>query len=403
MAERKLEALLVRYLKLLELSRDLSSTLDLNTLLGHLVHAAANLSHAEAASILLYDEPKNLLYFEATTNLDTPQMRGLVVPVDSSLAGWVLTHRSPVIISDTQSDPRHFGLIAQETNVVTTSLLGVPLITKDKVIGVLEAINKLEGAFNHDDQELLMALGSQAAVAIENARLFQQSDMIAELIHELRTPLTSLQAGATLISRPEIHKDQRSLIVDTMQNEIRRLINLTSDFLDLARMESGRSHLELNQTDIKQLLDECIVLIHGELNLKGQHLQLEIPDNIPMITVDRDKLKQVIENLLTNASKYTHKGGSITLEAKTTAHDLLIRIEDTGTGIPAEYVSHIFEKFYRVPGTENSGIGTGLGLSICKRIIDMHNGRIEVESQMGEGSSFTISIPLHNTRSQPVS
>ncbi len=403
MADRKLEALLKRYLKLLELSRDLASTLDLNELLGRLVHAAADLSHAEAASILLYDEPNHQLYFEATTNLDTPKMRGLVVPVESSLAGWVLTHRSPVIISDTQKDPRHFGLIAQETKVVTTSLLGVPLITKDKVIGVLEAINKLEGTFNHDDQELLMALGSQAAVAIENARLFQQSDMIAELIHELRTPLTSLQAGVTLVNRSDINGEQHHLIVSTMQHEISRLINLTSEFLNLARLESGRSHLELNHTDIKQLLDECVVLLQREIDQKGQQLQLHITDNLPIIAADKDKLKQVIQNLLTNASKYTHKGGSITLNAEATADELVIRIVDTGTGIPPESIPQIFERFYRVPGTENSGLGTGLGLSICKRIMDMHNGRIEVESRVGVGSSFTIAVPIKSTKSVPVS
>ena len=141
-------SLLERYLRLIEISRDLGSTLDLNTLLNRIVHAAADVSNAQAASILLYDETNRQLYFQAATNLETPLMRGLIVPVDASIAGWIVTHRKPLIISDTQKDPRHFNLIAKPTGVETTSLLGVPLITKDKVVGVLEAINKLSGEFS---------------------------------------------------------------------------------------------------------------------------------------------------------------------------------------------------------------------------------------------------------------
>ena len=166
--------LLERYQKLIELSRDLTSTLDLSTLLQHIVGAAANLCHAEAASILLFDEIHQQLYFQAATNLDAPKMRGLVVPVDNSIAGWIIRNQEPVIVGDAQHDPRHFGLIGKVTNVETRSLLGVPLSTKDKSIGVLEAINKQHGEFSEEDQELLMALGSQAAIAIET-RAFSSS------------------------------------------------------------------------------------------------------------------------------------------------------------------------------------------------------------------------------------
>ena len=144
MVDQSSNGLLERYQSLLEISRNLASTLDLETLLNHIAQAASDLSNAQAASILLYDEIKQVLYFDAATNLEEPLMRGLIVPVENSLAGWIVTHRQPLIISDTQKDPRHYANIAKSTNVTTTSMLGVPLIAKEKVIGVLEAINKLE-------------------------------------------------------------------------------------------------------------------------------------------------------------------------------------------------------------------------------------------------------------------
>jgi signal transduction protein with GAF and PtsI domain len=150
--------LLERYQRLAKISQDLASTLDLNTLLNRIVQAAADLSNAEAASILLYEEAKQQLYFVAANNLNEPLMRGLIVPVEGSIAGWIVTNLQPVIISDTQKDPRHFGGIAKSTKVTTTSMLGVPLIAKGKVIGVLEAINKHTSEFDEEDQDVLMAL-----------------------------------------------------------------------------------------------------------------------------------------------------------------------------------------------------------------------------------------------------
>ena len=147
MAEVHRVGLVERYRRLLEISRDLASTLDLDTLLNRIVQAAADLSAAQAASILLYDQAKEQLYFEAATNLEEPLMRGLVVPVENSIAGWVLLHCEPLMIADTRQDPRHFEGVDKATKIVTISLLAVPLVAKEKVIGVLEAVNKQIGEF----------------------------------------------------------------------------------------------------------------------------------------------------------------------------------------------------------------------------------------------------------------
>jgi signal transduction histidine kinase len=371
----------------------LASTLDLSTLLDRIVHASAELCGAEAGSILLYNELKQELYFEAATNMETPFMGGLVVPVDSSIAGWILTQRQPVILSEAHKDPRHFDRIGQATNLPTQSLLGVPLITKEKVIGVLEVINKQEGDFSDQDQELLTALGAQAAVAIENARLFQQSDLIAELVHELRTPLSSLNTGVHLLLRPEIDETQRRNILQTMHREIERLTELSSAFLQLARLESGRSQLHIQKVNLPELIDQCAELMAGKANEKCLSVEIRVTPGLESVPGDADQLKQVILNLLSNAIKYTPKGGKIWMGARAENQQAIFQIRDCGIGIPANSLAHIFEKFYRAPGSAQAAPGTGLGLSICQRIVEAHRGTITVESEPGEGSTFTVFLP----------
>src|SRR3990170_2152690 len=237
MAEIKTERL-DGYRRLIDISRDLASTLDLDILLSRIVHAAAEVSGSEAASILLYDDAAKQLYFQVSTNIDEPTRRGIVVPLEGSIAGWIVNHRQPVRITNAHDDPRWFDEVEQTIGFSTQSILGVPLITKNKIVGVLEALNKQKGKFSDADESMLSVLGAQAAVAIENARLFQQSDLISEFVHELRTPLASLSTATYLLLRPEISKEQREQIINNIHTETMRLNSLASSFLDLARLES---------------------------------------------------------------------------------------------------------------------------------------------------------------------
>lgn len=390
MTDSNMSDLLERYQRLTGISSDLASTLDLNELLTRIVNAAADLCHAEGASILLYDQTNQQLYFQAASNMDEPLMQGLIVPVDSSIAGWIVKERKPIIISDTQKDPRHFSNISQSTGVKTTSLLGVPLITKDKVIGVLEAINKLPGNFSEEDQTLLEALGAQAAVAIQNTYLFQQSDLISELIHELRTPLSSLNTAAYLLNRNSISDDHKKRVMGTIIRETSRLSEMASAFLDLARLESGRTQFKIEALDLAKLLNESVEVLQGEADQKEQTLKLSIEDDLPQLKGDYDKLKQVILNLLSNAIKYTPPKGKVFLSAESSEDETVIHVKDTGVGIPPDSVDKIFEKFFRVPGSEQICEGSGLGLSISKRIISAHRGTIDVDSQVGKGTTISV-------------
>jgi signal transduction histidine kinase len=386
--------LLERYQRLIELSRDLASTLDLQDLLNHIVNAAADLSGSEAASILTYDEIKGELYFDAASNLSEPLMRGLVVPAETSIAGWIVANRQPVIISDTQSDPRHFGQIGKATQVTTTSMLGVPLIAKGKVIGVLEAINKLSGDFNREDQEILSTLAAQAAVAIENARLFQQSDLISEMVHELRTPLSSINMAVSLLQRQESTVELRQEMARLIFSETQRLNEMATAFLDLARLESGRVQFQPQMIEIRALLDECVQLMQSKIQEREIKVKVESPADMPAIKADRDKLKQVFLNLLSNAIKYNTAGGSIDLRVEVAEEEVAVHVCDSGPGISPEHQEHLFEKFYRVPGTEKTVQGTGLGLSICKRIVEAHRGSITLQSQVDVGTDFIVHLPF---------
>lgn len=386
--------LLHRYQKLIDLSRDLASTLDLDLLLDRIVNAAAELTDSEAASILLTSDENNSLYFQAASNLDRPFMRGLAVPVDSSIAGWIVKNRSPLIVDDPQNDPRYFSEIQQLSKVTTRNLLGVPLIVKDRVVGVLEAINKRQDSFNVEDEEILLILGAQAAVAIENARLFTQSDLIAEVIHELRTPLSSLNAAAYLLLRPDLPKEEHNEIVSIILNESRRLTEMTSHFLDFARLESGRMEFEAHTIEVPILLGECIGIMKSQFDEKSIKLIWQVPENLPDITGDPDRLKQAFLNLISNAVKYNKENGTVVIGARAVENQLTVSFKDSGIGITEEEQKNLFGKFYRAPGTEDLVPGSGLGLSIVKRIVQAHGGDVAVESAAGKGSTFTVHLPL---------
>jgi signal transduction histidine kinase len=392
MAEIKTQTL-DSYLRLIEISRDLASTLDLDTLLNDIVRASADITHAEAASILLYDDTARQLYFQVATNIDEPTMRGLVVPLEKSIAGWIVTNRKSVRIDDAHKDLRFFSDVEQTVGYETKSLLGIPLITKNKVVGVLEVINKKRGRFTDPDESMLTVLGAQAAVAIENARLFQQSDLIAEFVHELRTPLASLSTATYLLLRPEMSREQRDQIVNNIHNETLRLNSLASSFLDLARLESGRVQFRKMCFSVADLLYECRDVMMSKALETNVQIRIDAPNDMPLLEADRDKIKQVLLNLLSNAIKYNRTNGSVIVTGNFTDNEISIVVQDTGVGIPEDSIPHLFEKFYRVREHEGKASGTGLGLSICKQIIQGHNGRIEVKSKMGVGTSFSIYLP----------
>jgi signal transduction histidine kinase len=399
MAEVKTEKL-DGYRRLIDIARDLASTLDLDILLSRIVHAAAEISGAEAASILLFDDTSRQLYFQVATNMDESTRRGIVVPLDGSIAGWIVNNRQTVRITNVHNDPRFFSSVEQTTGFSTESILGIPLVTKNKIVGVLEALNKPKGKFTDTDESMLLVLGAQAAVAIENARLFQQSDLISEFVHELRTPLSSLSTATYLLLRPEMSHEQRDQIVNNIHIETMRLNSLASSFLDLARLESGRVQFRKTRFSVADLFYECKDVMSSKAMENNIQIRVESPEELPLLDADRDKIKQVLLNLLSNAIKYNRPNGTIMLRTEVVDKEIVMYIQDTGLGIPDESLPHLFEKFFRVREHESRVAGTGLGLSICKQIINGHGGRIEVKSKISVGTVFSVFLP-HAGKVQP--
>ena len=386
-----------RFSSLLDISAILSSTLNLPRLLDIILDSTVKLTNTAASSILLIDRQTGNLYFEATSNIPRARMERIEVPLKGSLAGWVAQHGKPRVIQQVKNEEQ-FTVPAQidmVTTLSTDSLLAVPLTIKGEVIGVLEVMNKKEHQlFTHEDIETLLALAGQAAVAIENVRLFQQSDFISEMVHELRTPLMALVALSELLSRPDLPAAKREEFAQTIQREARRLTHMTSSFLELSRLESGRVRLKQEPTLLPELIRDTVRVQEPQAAERGITITVDLPETLPTLMGDPDRIKQVILNLVSNAIKYNRPEGTITISAALKRDMIEVSVRDTGKGIPADAVENLFKRFYRVPDTEGYTTGTGLGLSITQRIVQQHGGKIWLQSTLGEGSSFYFTLPL---------
>jgi len=400
-AVRKYPRLLLRFQRLLDLTSDLASTFDLDTLLQRIVVAARELTDCEASSLLLYDQQSHSLYFEAATGALVGGVGQRAIPADNSIAGWVFTHGQPLLSDDVMSDQRFFREIDALTRFETRSILGVPLKTKNKVMGVIESVNKMQGRFDEEDVQILQTLAAQAAIAIENSQLFKQSDLIAEIVHELRTPLASITAAAHLLQRPELPPERHRGLTHTMLSEVQRLNDLATDFLELSRLESGRVRIQREPVHLGGLVQECLEVVRPQAQSRQLELKTEMDPSIAPVRGDRRLLKQLLLNLLTNAIKYNRAGGEVVVSLRSAAAEVVMSVQDTGRGIDPRDVAHLFERFYRVREveTEEEVPGTGLGLAIARRIAESHQGGITVESQLGQGSMFSVHLPAESPAS----
>jgi signal transduction histidine kinase len=387
-----------RLARLLEISTRLSSTLHLDDLLSQVMDVATELTDTETASILLLDEQTKELRFVASTGGTMPD--DLVVPLDQSIAGWVVRNNSHLIIDDVQSDARFFASVDQNTQFQTQTMLAIPLRTQEKVIGALEVLNKRNGQrYTDQDMALMQALASQAAVAIVNARLFEQSDLLSEIMHELKTPMMAIHSAADLLSRPGFPEAQREMVVQMIKRESSRLSKMTKDFLDLARLESHRVRMARQAINVASLLAEVVAVTEAQANERGIVIETKLSPGLPTtdnnrLLGDEDRLKQVLINLVSNAIKYNEANGRITLSAYGENGRLHLAVTDTGPGIAPEDIDHLFNHFYRIPGSEGAAEGSGLGLAIAQKIVEQHQGQITVASQLGQGTTFTVQLPL---------
>jgi signal transduction histidine kinase len=398
-AIRNYPTLLRRYANLLELIHRLSSTVQMDDIYCQVIDGSVSLLECESAVLMLSDPSGGNLQVVAATELDPALYQRLSFPSEGSLAGKVLASGSPLLIGLSTGQPKSsFVEFSAFAALHPRSILAVPLKSKGVSIGVLEAINKSQEDFQPEDFSTLEALAGQAAAVMENLRLFRQSDLIAELVHEIRTPLAALATASALLDRQDLSESQRHSVLSTFRQEINRLNELTDDYLDLARLESGRARLQLELFSAAALVSECVEIISPLVHAQGLRFRQEMTRDSLDLTADRAKIKQVLLNLLNNAVKYNKPNGEISLRVYygpgKTRETICIDISDTGKGIPSESLPHLFERFYR--SQEGSGLarGTGLGLYISKYIVESHHGRLEVKSNVGQGSSFIVCLPV---------
>src|SRR4051794_3639570 len=258
-----------------------------------------------------------------------------------------------------------------------------------------------EVTLEHDGRTLILTaaqLGGDAGVAwtvrdaTERARLERlKSEFIATASHELRSPLTSIKGFIELLAADESLSSRQLEFVQIVALSTNRLVDLVNDLLDVARVEAGRAEVHLRATDLGDVVREVVTLMRPRVDDKGQRLDVDLPDELPAALADPARIRQVLTNLLTNAHLYTPKGGTLSVRAREAGHYVALDVADDGRGMSEEEASHAFDRFYR--GGEGDGSGTGLGLSIVQSLVELHDGRVDIETEPGHGSRFTVLIP----------
>jgi signal transduction histidine kinase len=399
-----------RLARMVEISRVLNATTNLDHLLSHIIKEAAELTDAEAASILLLDKRTNHLYFRASSNPVPPELKDVPVPLENSIAGAILTANRPMYIQDVSKDPRWNQNVDDTIAFQTKAILGVPMRNADKEpVGVIEAINK-QGAehFVRQDFETLTVLADIAGVAVEKARLFTEleranaelaqldelkSNFIAIASHELRTPL-SVILGYVSFLRDDADPSMASQFDSVLEAAV-HLRTLIQDMLNLRYVDAGVSSLEWEVVDMGQYVRDLQQGLDETAVAKEQKITVKLPHERIMVRMDKGMMEVILGNLLDNAVKFTPQGGRIHIALEVKGKEVWYVMQDSGVGIPQDQLERIFRRFYQVEHPlRRRHEGMGLGLSIAKDLAELHNGRIWVESVLNQGSRFTIAFPL---------
>src|SRR3990170_1124145 len=399
----ELRQLIVRLSRLVEVSVTLNSTLEPEPLLQFLIRSAADLLDSEAASILLFDEKTQRLYFAASTGADPAELRKIPVPLEGSIAGTIYRDDSPLIINEVAADPRHYRQVGEKIRFEARTLIGVPMRMRDRRIGVLEALNKRGGPFTESDLQTLSIIASQAAVAIHNANLVSalqkaydelgkveklKSDFIAIASHELRTPLGVILGYAALLK--EDTDQATSEHASAVLNSALRMRALIEDMTNMNMLRIGTAEMAMSVQPLTPLAeaasDELAMLIQA----KGQSLSRHLPPEPLRAMADGPKLTMALTNLLNNAMRFTPSGGTIALDLERHGSEAWLRVRDTGVGIPADQLERVFDQFYQVENhMTRRHEGMGLGLAIVRAIARAHGGRAWAESPGADrGATF---------------
>jgi signal transduction histidine kinase len=323
-----------------------------------------------------------------------------VVRVITEAKSWLVREVDPAAIEATALNETHFGILKE---VAPQSLMTVPLIASNKVLGALTLCSSESGR-RYDEEDLTLAeeLARRAALAVDNARLFHEAqeatrardEMLAVVAHDLRNPLNTVAMSCSLlletvkpIDRPV---EQKQLTI--MRRATDRMSRLIHDLLDVKRIEQGRLAVDPRPQVIGAIVQDAVDMLRQLAEAQGLSLEHEAQGELPRVLADAPRVQQVLSNLVGNAIKFTPRGGRISLRVRREADEVSIAVIDTGPGIPADQLPHIFGRFWQANRSDKRGIG--LGLAIARGIVEAHRGRIWVESRVGEGSAFYFTLPV---------
>lgn len=281
------------------------------------------------------------------------------------------------------------------------SAMVVPLEARGQVLGTISFVAAESGrTYTDDDVAFARQLADRAALAVDNARLYGEAqnasrardELMAIVSHDLRSPLNAVTAGASLLLDIPLSDAKRQEQLRAIKRSAQRMERLTRDLLDLTRIEAGYLPVEVAPHDVRSLLDEALNAATHAAGRTGVFLSFEVEDDLPPVQADRQRILQVLDNLLTNAIRYTPQGGRVTVAADVRGDGVCLRVVDTGPGIPPEVRRHVFDRYWQGEGPSRGG--AGLGLAIAKGIVEAHGGEIGVESEVGRGTTFHFTLPV---------
>jgi signal transduction histidine kinase len=403
MAEKDLKIAL-----LYEASKITGSVFHLETLLKMIIRLIATTIKVNLCSVMLVNEETGLLEIKEAIGLGDEIIRTTNIKKGDGISGWVYKEGTSLLIKDIEDDGR-FSQQCEE-RYFTKSLLSVPLKINDKVIGVLNVNNKLNGKpFTEEDRKVLEPLAVQVAMIIENAELIDhlttaktemkkaQDQLIrsekfaaigklaASLSHEINNPLTSIYGRIQQLLRGA-KDDETARLLTIVKGEVERISRILSNLLNFAKITKTKTQL----SDLHALIENSLNLLQSEIKKSNISLQKDYDKKLPHMLIDGDQFMQVVINIFLNAIKAMPGGGTLSVRTEQDVESIRIIIKDTGVGIDKRGLENIFDPFYT--GWEN-GSGTGLGLSVSKDIIENFGGDIDVASSVGSGSVFTINLP----------
>jgi signal transduction histidine kinase len=396
-----------------EVSQAVNSTLDLETVLNTIVQRAVQLSRTDAGAIYVFDEERQEFKLRTTYGMSDEMIVAITdrrIGTGDAHIGPAATQRKPIQVADVSKEPPS---PMNEINMREgyRAILILPLLRPDHIVGALVVRRKQPGEFPQSTIDLLETFADQSVVAIQNARLFSEieekgkqlavasqhkSQFLANMSHELRTPLNAILGYTELIldgiygEAPQKAQD----VLKRVESNGRHLLGLINDVLDLSKIEAGQLTLSLTDYSMKDVVYNVFSAVEPLASEKKLNFKVDAQPEMPKGHGDERRLTQVILNLVGNAIKFTD-AGDIVIKASATNGSFTVAVRDTGPGISQADQGKIFEEFQQADNsaTKKKG-GTGLGLSISRRIVEMHGGKLWVESEIGKGSVFQFTLPV---------